>query len=264
MRFNGKAITIVQASCDVHGLQQKYFLPLNGAPVLQRIFERIAAANVPGHIVVATTTEKYDDALCNFCLKRDIPVYRGAKDDLLDLYYKIANQYQADAVIKLQADCVLIDPQVISRIVNHYFDNHIDFDYISNLHPATYPSGYGVEVMSTESLQRVWCSAKRKITGEETTSYIWKNQHLFDVDNISCEHECIKASSYQWTLNFIDDYVFAQNLYNELFYGNPYFGLKDILMVLEQKPELTQSMSHNKSHYYRDDADNTLSAKIYQ
>ena len=154
-------VTIVQARTGSTRLPNKVMLPLTGKPLLLRMYERIAASKLAGTIVIATTAESTDDKLVKLCEENNINYFRGSSMDLLDRHYKAALKYNPDAVIKIPSDCPLIDPNVIDKVIKYYINNRNKYDFVSNLHPATYPDGNDVEIMSFDSLKTAWANANK-------------------------------------------------------------------------------------------------------
>lgn len=134
-------ITVIQARTGSSRLPNKILLPLSNAPLLYRMYERVAASKLKGTIVIATTTDKSDDKVEQLCKEYQINCYRGHSTDLLDRHYQAAKLFKADAVVKIPSDCPLIDKSVIDRVIDYYINNSDKYDYVSNLHPATYPDG---------------------------------------------------------------------------------------------------------------------------
>ena len=127
-------------------------MPLAGKPLLLRLYERIAAANFTDTIIIATTEEDDDDPIVSLCKDNGIEYYRGNSTDLLDRHYKAALPFNPDAVVKIPCDCPLIDPHIIDKVLKYYIENKNRFDFVSNLHPASYPDGNDVEIFSASAL----------------------------------------------------------------------------------------------------------------
>ena len=147
--------------------------------------ERVQKSSLAGTIVIATTTESSDDIIEKLCVKEGLNCYRGSQNDLLDRHYQAAKFYNADAVVKIPSDCPLIDPVVIDKVLQYYLEN--DFAFVSNLHPATYPDGNDVEIMSMAAMTKAWQEATRPMEREHTTPYIWENPNLFTIGNVAWE-----------------------------------------------------------------------------
>lgn len=217
-------------------LSGKIILPLAGKPLLLRMIDRVNASELKGTLVVAASTDPEDDIIEDICNNEDIPVFRGSVNDLLERHYKAALLYNPDAVVKIPSDCPLIDPEIIDKVISFYINN--DFDYVSNLHPATYPDGNDVEIMSFTALSKANRNAIRTLEREHTTPYFWENPHLFKIGNVTWESGLDLSMTHRFTIDYAEDYLFIRTIYNELYQDKPLFSLDDILGVLQSKPEL--------------------------
>ena len=134
-------------------LPGKVMLPLAGKPLIIRMQERISLSRYAGEIVIAITDDESDDQLFKLCKQNNLNIFRGHSLDLLDRHYKAAKEYNAELVIKIPSDCPLIDPEIIDKVIQYYISNRDKFDFVSNLHPPTYPDGNDVEIMSFKMLE---------------------------------------------------------------------------------------------------------------
>ncbi len=233
-----KIVTVIQARTGSSRLPNKIFLLLADKPLLYRMYERAAASKLKGTIVIATTTDKIDDKVEELCKDYQLNCYRGHPTDLLDRHYKAAKLFNADAVVKIPSDCPLIDAKVIDEVLRFYLDNFDKYDFVSNLHPATYPDGNDVEVMSMKALEDAWLNAYKDFEREHTTPYFWENSNKFRIGNVEWESGLDYSMSYRFTIDYEKDYIFIKQVYDELYPINNKFTLKDILDLLETKPEI--------------------------
>ena len=233
-----KIVTVIQARTGSSRLPNKIFLPLADKPLLYRMYERVAASNLRGNIVIATTTDSTDDKVEKLCKEYQIDFYRGHPTDLLDRHYKAAKLFNADAVVKIPSDCPLIDKDIIDRVLDSFINNPKKYDYVSNLHPATYPDGNDVEVMSMSALENAWINSKRDLEREHTTPYFWENPDKFKIGNVVWETGLDYSMSHRFTIDYEKDYNFIKQVYDELYPINNKFTLKDILDLLDRKPEI--------------------------
>jgi spore coat polysaccharide biosynthesis protein SpsF len=233
-----KIVTVIQARTGSTRLPDKIFMPLAGKPLLLRMIQRAQNSKLAGQIVVATTTEQTDDKVEELCTLSDINFYRGHPTDLLDRHFKAAIEYNADAVVKIPSDCPLIDSEIIDRVIEYYLNNIDKYDYVSNLHPATYPDGNDVEVFSMAALKVSWDNAERELEREHTTPYFWENPDKFRIGNVEWETGLDYSMSHRFTIDYMEDYLFIKAVYDELYDSNPKFSLNDILELLERKPEI--------------------------
>ena len=219
-------------------LPGKILLPLAGKSLLLRMYERVSLAKSAGEIVVALTNEKLDDQLALLCQKNNIKIFRGSSFDLLDRHYKTSKEYGAEVVIKIPSDCPLIDPHVIDKVILYYINNRDKYDFVSNLHPPSYPDGNDVEIMSFKALENAWINAKKDFEREHTTPFIWENPDIFRIGNVVWERGLDYSMTHRFTIDYKEDYEFIKRVYDELYLKNKSFGLNEILKLLEEKPEI--------------------------
>ena len=231
-------VTIVQARTDSSRLPGKVLLPLMGKPVLARMLERLQAAKLTGAIVVATTTDRGDDSIEALCNAEDYPCFRGHPIDLLDRHYRTAQWLEADVVVKIPSDCPLIDPQIIDQVIDAYLQRAGQVDYVSNLHPATFPDGNDVEVMSFEALKTAWTEAVLGFEREHTTPFLWERPARFRLGNVAWNTGHDYSMTHRWTLDYRDDYVLISAIFEALYPAKRLFGIDDILALLARRPDL--------------------------
>ena len=237
-------LTIVQARVGSSRLPGKVLLPLAGRLLLVRMVERVRRAHRAGTVVVATTTEAADDAVAACCAAHGIACFRGDALDLLDRHYQTARHFGADVVLKIPSDCPLIDPAVIDQVLGVYLKKPDQYDFVSNLHPATFPDGNDVEVMRFEALQTAWHTARRPLEREHTTPYFWENPDRFRLANVAWATGQDLSMSHRWTIDYPEDYEFIKAVYEALHPSKPDFGLDDILRLLENRPDIAQLNAH--------------------
>lgn len=235
-----KIVTVIQARMSSTRLPRKVVLPLLGKPLLIRMIERIRFAKLVGQLVIATSQNPEDDQIEEICIENNLICYRGHLTDLLDRHYQVGKQFGADAVVKIPSDCPLIDPHVIDSVLKFYIDNYDKYDYVSNLHPATFPDGNDVEVISFSALERAWKESAKDYEREHTTPYIWENPDKFRIGNVVWETGLDYSTTHRWTIDYEEDYQFIKKVYEELYECNFPFGIYDILNLLYQKPELAE------------------------
>jgi transketolase len=233
-----KIVTIVQVRRGSSRLPDKVFRPLSGKSLFVRQVERVRASRLCGQVVVATTLDPADDLVWEACQQEGWECFRGHGTDLLDRHYQAALFYGADTVIKIPGDCPLIDPAIIDRVIGFYLENADRYDYVSNLHPATYPDGNDVEVMSFAALETAWKNAARLFEREHTTPYIWERPEAFRIGNVVMEGGGDYSMTHRLTIDYEEDYRFIAAVFEELYPRNPLFSVRDILDLLERRPDI--------------------------
>lgn len=237
-------VTIVQARVASNRLPGKVMKLVLGRPLLERVLQRVCRARLAGTVVVATTVHAEDDAIAHLCWQLGIPCYRGDSADVLDRHYRAAVKYDAEVMVKIGADCPLIDPAIIDEVIGVYLARPEAYDYVSNLRPPSYPEGNGVEVIRMAALERAWREAWRPHEREHTTPYFWENPRRFRLHNVRWERDLNDATTHRWKVDYMEDLLLVQAVYGALYQQNPHFALEDILSLLEREPQVAGVNGH--------------------
>jgi spore coat polysaccharide biosynthesis protein SpsF len=227
-------IAIVQARMGSTRLPGKVMMNLIGKPMLVHELSRIARSKQIGSIVVATTTSRSDDCIVDLCKEHAWHYFRGSEPDVLDRYYQCAKYFGADIIIRLTADCPLIEPTIIDKVVGKFIDKSPNVDYVSNIIPQrTFPQGLDTEVMSFSALERSWIEDKNLVLREHVTQYILRNLDKFKVAGVMNDRD---VSNLRWTVDTKEDFKLVNEIYS--FFGNNQFSWYDVLDLMDKKPEL--------------------------
>lgn len=227
-------ISIVQARMGSTRLPGKVMLDLIGKPMLVHELTRIGRSKRISSIVVATTNSPADDVIVQLCREYDWQYFRGNEVDVLDRYYQSAKSFGADIVVRLTADCPLIEPTIIDRVVGEYLIKSPNVDYVSNLIPQrTFPRGLDTEVMSFKALKKSWNEDDNPAYREHVTQYILRNPQKFRITGIVNDRD---LSNLRWTVDTKEDFQLVNEIYS--YFGHNHFSWYDVLDLIEKKPEL--------------------------
>lgn len=237
-------LIVCQARTGSTRLPGKVLLPLAGKPLIVRCMERIQRSHLATTSVVATTTDPVDDQLVATCLEAGLHVFQGHPTDLLDRHYRAGVAYNADIIVKVPSDCPLIDPMIIDLVIQRFLDLSGTVDYVSNLHPASFPDGNDVEVFSMLALEQAWHHARRDIDREHTTPWFWDNNSSIRTANYLWQDGRDLSTVARWTVDYPEDYMFVRAVYEHLYPTCPTFGLIEILELVHEHPEIEALNSH--------------------
>jgi len=248
-----RIVVVVQARMGSTRLPGKVLKPLADRPLLQRMLERVRAAQTPSEVVVATTTDPSDDAVEAIARAADVRCFRGHPTDLLDRHYRAGLAFAADVVVKIPSDCPLIDPAVIDRVIGHYVAHAGSADFVSNLQPGTYPDGNDVEVMPLGVLEAAWLEATEDHEREHTTPFIWERPGRFRIQHVPWETGLDYSTTHRWTIDYPEDYQFLSAVYDALWTEErPIFSLQDVLTLLDVRPDIAaMNACHAGKAWYR-------------
>jgi len=224
---------IIQARTASTRLPQKVIKKIEGKTVLEQVILRVKKVKGLERIILATTNKREDDILESIAKKLNISVFRGSENDVLDRYYQAAKLFKIDPVIRITADCPLLDPKVVEKVIDFYLKGN--YDYVSNVRPPTFPDGLDVEIFSFETLKKIWKKAKLPSEREHVTAYIGNHPEMFRIGNVTAKKD---FNYLRLVLDEKEDLILIREIYKKLYDKNRFFGLEDILKLFERKPEL--------------------------
>jgi spore coat polysaccharide biosynthesis protein SpsF len=218
-----KIVAICQARLASTRLPGKMLLPLAGAPLLQRVLERVQRATRLDEIVLAVP---HHDALTFLPLARTrahLFPYHGEESDLVGRYLAAATAFGADLIVRIPCDNPCIDPSYIDQAIDGWFSEMSPF--ITNTTASCggqWIDGIGAEVFSFNRLQ--WLD---HVTRQRDPSL---REHLH---RFFCAY--LPQADLRLDINTQDDYDFIAGIYDALYSTHPHFTPEDILSYLTTK-----------------------------
>lgn len=230
---------IVQARMGSTRLPGKVLAPVCGRPLLWHLMNRLRVVPTIERLVVATSVEPADDQIAEFCLSSGLECFRGQEQDVLDRFFQAAKYHAADVVVRITADCPLIDPEIVDRVVGLQIKGL--WDYTSNTIERTFPDGLDVEAFTFEALQRAWHQATLMSEREHVTPYIWKHRELFSIYQYT---QSANFADMRWTVDEPEDLEFVSRVFEYFDDGGRLFLMDDVLELIDKQPQLSAINSH--------------------
>lgn len=208
-------------------------MDLSGPCSLERAARAAAAARGVDRVAIATSVAAADDAIADWCVRRGIACHRGPEDDVLARYVIAARAEKADIVLRITADCPLLDPEVVASVL--LLLRLSKADYAANTDPPSWPDGLDCEAMRAEVLYEADREADRPSDREHVTPFIRHNRDRFKVENLIGPWTGLADE--RWTLDTPADLAFLRAVTAHLPADRPAV-LVEVLDVLERHPEL--------------------------
>jgi spore coat polysaccharide biosynthesis protein SpsF len=241
MQTNQRIVTIVQARMGSTRLPGKHMKKVLGKPLLGYLIERLKRATLSHALVIATTENPLDDILVEYCISEKCDYFRGSEEDVLDRYYQCALKYNADAIVRICADCPLIDPKIIDLVISRYLQLSPNIDYVANTLQRTYPRGMDVEIFSFNSFDKVAHEAKTEAEHEHVTPYYYLHPEVFKLENVADKEN---ASKYRLTVDTDDDFKLIRLILEDLYPKKSHFCLNDIVDLMKTHPDWVKINEH--------------------
>jgi spore coat polysaccharide biosynthesis protein SpsF (cytidylyltransferase family) len=214
-------------------LPGKVLADLNGRPIIDHVLRRAARIDGVQEVVLAVPDSPGDDVLARAGKDAGVAVFRGDATDVLNRYHGAAAGRGADAVVRITADCPLIDPAVSALVVRRFSAG--DVDYVSNVHPPTYPDGYDTEVFSTTALDIAWREAIDPYEREHVTPFIRRRPDRFRLANVADQAD---RSSWRLTVDTEADLAALRSIWTRM--ADEQFGIADIIALEAREPHLVR------------------------
>jgi spore coat polysaccharide biosynthesis protein SpsF len=269
-----KTIAIIQARMSASRLPGKVLLDIAGEPMLTRVVERTQRSQWVDQVVVATSTDQSDDPIEDFCIQSKYPYFRGSLHDVLDRYCKTAEHFSAEVIVRITADCPIIDPRLIDQILLAFFGrgpsvikrnqeipDRRDFqmsrfspawDFTANRLPPpwkrTFPIGLDTEVCSIFALKTAWSNADKSHQREHVMPYLYEEDQKFRV--LILNHE-IDYGDIRLTVDTQQDLDLLNIIYKN--FGNrDDFSWYEVIDLLKDEPDLMKINAEIEHKDYRD------------
>ena len=198
-----KTAAIIQARMGSTRLPNKVLMPVMGKPLLGWMHDRVSICPEVNEVIIATTNDQRDDVIAAFAQSVGCKLYRGSEEDVLDRYYRAASMVMPDAVARITADCPLLDPNVLSRMIREFAAGGLDFISNSEPLPSTWPDGMDISIIGFEALKNAWHNAVKPSDREHVTFYFWNNPQIFRCKRIEHEQDW---SNYRLTIDYPEDF----------------------------------------------------------
>lgn len=232
---------IVQARMGASRLPSKPLLKVLNKPLLKYLIDRIKASKLADTLVIATTNKPQDDPIANLAKSENVLVVRGDEEDVLSRFVLACQTVNADIIVRITADCPLMDPKLIDIAIAEFLKN--DVDYLSNTLKRTFPRGFDIEIFTKEALFKTSKLALKAQEKEHVTLFIYQHRELFKLINLKKEGE---REDLRLTVDTKEDFELIAKVLEELFPKNPLFTYQDVIELLKRHPEWEKINCHIK------------------
>ena len=199
--MTSRVLVVVQARTGSTRFPGKVLAEIGDRPMLELMLDRLAPLTQSGAtVVVATTGLARDDAVAELATRSGTPVVRGDEADVLARFTAALEAFPADDVVRLTADCPLIDPQIVTDVIAAHHDTRAD--YTSNTLVRTFPDGLDVEVFRADVLRRAANEATDATEREHVTPYVYRRPRTFGIAQVT---NPLALGNERWTVDHRED-----------------------------------------------------------
>jgi spore coat polysaccharide biosynthesis protein SpsF len=199
-----RIVAVVQARMGSQRFPGKVLEQLSESAVIDWVAERVSRANFVDEVIIATSSAAADDVLVEHCKSLGYSITRGSLTDVLDRLHVAAVAANADHIVRVTADCPLVDPAVIDDVVRVHLAAHLDFtaNRLPPPHTRTFPVGLDVEVATAAALDEAWSRATSQHQREHVMPYLYEESGRFDIQVVESD---VDAGDVRWTIDTPQD-----------------------------------------------------------
>jgi spore coat polysaccharide biosynthesis protein SpsF len=210
----------------------KVMADLAGRPMLQQIVRNLGESRRIARLVVATTELAQDDIIARLAGSLGVPFYRGSENDVLDRYYRAAQQFHAGVVARLTADNPMVGGAFVDFCIDEFFATAPLVDYLDTGGSPAFPLGLSVEVFPFRVLEEAWRKDRDPDSREHVTPYIRHHPECFRVKRLANQ---VNDSAIRWTVDTQEDMVRMRRIYQALQLGNRALPYSEILKRIREQ-----------------------------
>lgn len=236
-----KVVAIVEARLCSERLPGKVLLPIQGKPALECLLERLKRVKNIDEIVLATTKNPADSTLASLGRRLNIESYRGSEEDVMGRVLEAAQEAEADAIVEITGDCVLLSPKVLEDAIEEFKQGEVDI--LTNTRNGSYPQGVDVQIYSVPHLAEAYEKTQDAAHREHVSLYFYENADQYRIKDLEAP-EGFRAPDYRFQLDYLEDYEFIRAVYGKLYPTNHHFDLPEIFELLNEKPGLVEINRH--------------------
>jgi spore coat polysaccharide biosynthesis protein SpsF len=226
-----KTIAMIQARLKSSRFPGKVLEKIKDKTIIEVMVERLKKCQHIDKVVVVIPDN--EPKLEAFFKDKDISYYPGSEKDVLKRFYDANKYYHGDHVVRLTADCPLIDPDIVDAVVSQHKTASSEFTTNSWIGKETFPDGLDVSVMTGQILARVHAEATEDKDREHVVTYVYDNPQRFKSCIVDAKENYPEM---RLTVDYPEDLEVIKNICAE--FHDLRFNTNDIIKLYHRKPEI--------------------------
>ncbi len=231
-------VAVVQARISSTRFPGKVMKKISNKPLIGYLLERLRYSKRIDKIIIATSIDKKNDSMCDYLKTNGFDVFRGSEEDVLGRFYYATKIYKPEGIMRITADCPLIDPEICDKVIELYLEEKADHVYLA----PSFAEGLDCEIFSFSALKVAYNNAKTKSEREHVSLYFKNNPKSFK--RITVENKT-DDKRYRFTVDNPEDFEVVKAIINSLYRkGTPPFKAWEIKQFLDKHPEIFRKNAH--------------------
>lgn len=236
-----KTAAIIQARMGSTRLPGKVLKDIAGKPMIWHLINRLKFSKKIDEIILVIPDNRQNNILEKFAKENKVKYFRGSEEDVLSRYFKAAEEFKCDRVVRITSDCPLIDPKIVDLVVERHLK--IGADFTANFLEGkktkslerTYPKGLELEIFNFAVLKEANELAKKQYQREHVDPYIFEHPEIFKTAVVKNSEN---LSYFRWAVDEIKDLELVRKIYKRLYKKDKIFLMEDVVNLFKEYPKL--------------------------
>lgn len=225
-------VAIIQARMGSTRLRGKVLKRIKDKTIIEHIVERVKKCNKLEEVIVATSLSEENKDLINLLSKKNIKVFLGSENDVLDRYIKAGQYYSADILVRVTGDNPLTCPKCIDQMITSHLKREAQYTVMEDL-----PLGIGSEIVNLNTLVEIQQMNLLDYHREHVTLFIRENKTKFRTNVLKAPEE-LKAPDIRLTVDTNEDFEVMKVVYDNLYKEGHIIEVSDALKFLKNNKDI--------------------------
>lgn len=200
------------------------------------LVERLKKVRNADGIVIATTVNSKDNILEDRALQFGVGCFRGSEEDVMSRVIGAGESSKADVIVEVTGDCLLLDPKLLERGIDLFFEGSADV--VTNVMDGkvSYPQGMDVQVYPLRLLKEAYPHASVE-QREHVSLYFYQNPRRYRIRYMEAPNQH-RFPRWRLMLDYEQDYRLLKSVFEKLYPAKNDFDVDDVIRTIRSDPEL--------------------------
>lgn len=234
MNKKPKICALIAVRVKSKRLPKKALVDIEGYTAIERVVNNLKPSKYIDETILATTTNKEDDAIEELAKKSGLLFFRGDEDNVVKRFIDAAEKFNADIVVRVTGDCPLVSYEIADYLINSHLEKGADY---TGIETDEAPIGTGSEIITFSALKKLTTVNVDLNYSEYMTFYFVNNPDYFSINIVPCPKKYIHPN-YRLTLDYLEDLEFFRVIFKKFQPGSGAIPLAKTIAFLDKHPEV--------------------------
>lgn len=235
-----KVSAIIQARMGSQRFPGKVLKEIKGKPILFYLVECLQQCSALDSLVIATSDDRSDEAVVEFCSTKGIPYFVGSSTNVAKRFRDILDIFNVDAFVRISGDSPLLDQRIVTQAVDVFCKS--SYDIVSNVQKRTFPKGQSVEVIKSDVYRAHYPLFADEYDHEHVTPYFYRNKGKFNIYNLESGKDW---GSVQLSIDTQEDFLIVEKMINLMKKPHWEYDLEALMAIWGRALQAAEAINKN-------------------